>query len=84
MSINISLSGIIEHIHSPLVDCVLPAASRNYSSNVSCRSIARQICALYDDTGYIQVREFMLSISESFMIKIFLLLIAVYVSPLLF
>jgi hypothetical protein len=39
------------HLDSRVLDCVLLAAGRNYSADVTRRSPARQISPLYDDSG---------------------------------
>ena len=43
------LTGIIEHIYPAFVDCVLLAAGRDYSSNITSGAIVRKICIVYDD-----------------------------------
>lgn len=47
------ISGIVEHIHSLVIDCVLPPVSWDYSSNITRRSAAGKICALHDDFRYV-------------------------------
>lgn len=47
------ITGIAEHIHSLVVDCVLPLVSRNHSANVARRAVAGKVCAVHDDTRYV-------------------------------
>lgn len=49
------LSGVTQHIYSPVVDRVLLAAGRNHSANVARRAIAGQIRALHHDPRHFQV-----------------------------
>jgi hypothetical protein len=45
--------GIVEHIDSLVVDCVLPPVSRDYSADIARRTVAGKVCALHDDIGYV-------------------------------
>lgn len=49
------ISGIIEHIHFAVVDCVLLAVGWNHSTDIPGRAIVRQICAIHNDPRYVQV-----------------------------
>lgn len=52
---SLSFAGLIKHIHSAVAHRVLPAAGGNHSAHVAGGAAARQICALHNDTGYVQV-----------------------------
>lgn len=41
------------YFNSCFVDCVLLAVGRNYSANIIGRTAARQISAIYNDTGLV-------------------------------
>lgn len=51
-----SISGILEYIHSAFIDCVLPAARGNYSTNLISGAVAGKIRAIHNDIGHGQVR----------------------------
>lgn len=48
-------SGIAQHIHFAVADCVLLAAGGNHSADVAGGAAARQIRTLHHDPGHIQV-----------------------------
>lgn len=48
-------TGIAQHIHPAVVDCVLLAAGRNHSAHFARRAIAGQVRALHHDSGHVQV-----------------------------
>lgn len=57
MSRQFSISGIIKYIHPAFVDCVLPAACGNYSSDFISGAVAWEVCVIHDDIGHGQVRK---------------------------
>lgn len=59
-----SISGILEYIHPAFIDCVLPAARRNYSTNIISGAVAGKICAIHNDIGHGQVRLILLKIYQ--------------------
>ena len=48
-------AGFPFHQHFAVIDCVLPFACRNYSTNVTCRAFTGKIRALHNDIRHIQV-----------------------------
>lgn len=51
-----TISGIIKYIYPAFVDCVFPAASRNYPTYFISGAVAWKICAIYNDIRHGQVR----------------------------
>ena len=56
IAIRFYISGFPFHQHFAVIDCVLPFACRDYSTNVTCRAFTWKVRALYNDIRYIQVR----------------------------
>lgn len=51
----LSPTGQLIHKHSPILDCVLLAASRNHPTYLTSRASPRQIRVVHDDLGHFQV-----------------------------
>lgn len=51
------IAGVIKYIYFAIVDCVLLAVGGNHSTDIISRTIAREICVIYDDIGYSEVSE---------------------------
>ena len=47
------VAGLPFHQHIAVIDCVLPFACRNYSTNVTCRAFTGKIRALHNDIRHI-------------------------------
>ena len=49
----LSKLGHFMHFHFGVVDCVLFASGRNYSTDITCHPVAGQIFAIHNDSGII-------------------------------
>lgn len=51
------IAGVTQHIHSPVVDCVLLAAGRDHSADVAGRTAAGEVRPLHHDPRHVQVSD---------------------------